>query len=141
MKSLCACESRLNLFKNKSSFKQGFLAQKVRLVPRWSATQRLTLTLGMLRSLRRTRIAGIRYSMNVLLVPICCVQHVLPFPASGSPSAKQRFARTPKGELPRLYKGELPRLYKMRAPEIGGKGEQAPQNSRNLSCVTNTRNS
>ena len=83
--------------------KQGFLAQKVRLVPRWSATQRLTLTLGMLRSLRRTRIAGIRYSMNVLLVPVCCGQHVLPFPASGSPSAKQRFARAPKGELPRLY--------------------------------------
>ena len=85
-------------------------------MPRWSATQRLTLTLGMLRSLRRTRIAGIRYSMNVLLVPICCVQHVLPFPASGSPSAKQRFARAPKGELPRLYN--------KRAPKIGARDEQ-----------------
>ena len=34
---------------------------------------------------------------------ICCGQHVLPFPASGNPSAKQRSARAPKGELPRLY--------------------------------------
>ena len=47
---------------------------------------------------------------------ICCGQHVLPFPASGSPSAKQRFARAPKGELPRLYN--------KRAPKIGARDEQ-----------------
>ncbi len=112
-------ECREGVLKSYLCFKAGFPPQKVRLVPRWSATQRLTLTLGMLRSLRRTRIAGIRYSMNVLLVPICCGQHVLPFPASGSPSAKQRFARAPKGELPRLY-------YK-RAPKIGARGSWLPK--------------
>ena len=112
-------ECREGVLKSYLCFKAGFPPQKVRLVPRWSATQRLTLTLGMLRSLRRTRIAGIRYSMNVLLVPVCCGQHVLPFPASGSPSAKQRFARAPKGELPRLYNRGL--------LKIGARGSWLPK--------------
>ena len=47
---------------------------------------------------------------------ICCGQRVLPFPASGNPSAKQRSARAPKGELPRLYnRGRL---------KIGARDEQ-----------------
>ena len=49
------------------------LRQRGRLVPRWSAPQRLTLTLGMLRSLRGTRTAGVRCSMNMPLVTICRV--------------------------------------------------------------------
>ena len=79
-------------FKNNYSAQGEFSSPltRGRLVPRWSAPQRLTLTLGMLRSLRGTRTTGGCCAMKSAARLNLSRKRDLPLSASGIPSAEQR---------------------------------------------------